>query len=714
MSDAGLSWFQVCWPRVVEPEARTDALVVLAAARVLPIVFEAVGSHGQIEHRLGLPARACENLVEQLRRAIPGLGLIALPERPEIKVSRACQVQVSTERRSLAVDAPESVARAVLTALASAHRGESIVLQWQLLRSLLPAPVGRQVDGSFTGNAMADVSHAVLHGRRELDEEQRSALRTKRSLPGFGLVSRVGVHSRGEKRERQLLAQVVSGLRTAEAPGAHIRLRATKPDRLVALPVPWRVPLKLNVAELAVVIGWPVGESESFPIQLQRSRVLPPSRAVPREGRVLGASSFPGRERPVAIPNESLNRGVHVLGLTGVGKSTLLVNSVAQSIAQGFSVVAVDPKGDLITDIMEVVGERVDDVVLIDPTDPEAVVGINPLRHGGRSPELVADRLTHIFEGAFASWGPRLNDILFNACATLARTPGMSLACLPPLLSNKAFRRQVVGCLDEPLVLEEFWAGFEGWSDGERNAAVAPALTRIRPLLARPDLRALLGQADGFELSRVMREPTILLVSLPKGTLGPEGSSLAGSIIISLLWQAALERTAVPAVERRPVHVVVDEFQDFVHGVTDFAEVLSQSRGLQVGWTLANQHLGQLKPELRSGLANARNKIVFQISPEDAKTISSADPLLASEDFRSLDAFQAYAQVVADDTAQPWLSLNTLPPPEPTSDPDLVRARSREAHGMARETIDQQLRLLQQRHAADGDDLKPKRRTARP
>ncbi len=124
-------------------------------------------------------------------------------------------------------------------------------------------------------------------------------------------------------------------------------------------------------------------------------------------------------------PADSL-RHLHLLGPTGVGKSTLLLNLITQDMAAGRAVVVIEPKGDLIADVLErVPPERVGDVVLLDPTDTERPVGLNPLALGGRSPELVADQLLGMFHSLYAAhWGPRTHDILGASLLTLARTSG--------------------------------------------------------------------------------------------------------------------------------------------------------------------------------------------------------------------------------------------------------------------------------------------------
>ena len=246
----------------------------------------------------------------------------------------------------------------------------------------------------------------------------------------------------------------------------------------------------------------------------------------------------------------------------------------------------IEPKGDLIADVLaRVPAARRADVVLIDPTDTERIVGLNPLESGNRSPELAADQLLGMFHSMYAAhWGPRTHDILSAALLTLARLPGATLPALPLLLSDAGYRRWVLARVVDPIGLGPFWSAYEAWSEPERVAASAPVMNKLRPLIMRPEMRAVLGQAKGsFALSRVFTEGKILLVDLSKGQLGPETAALLGSLVVSQLWQAVLGRSAVAPERRHPVFVYVDEFQDYLHLPVDFADALAQARGLGVG-----------------------------------------------------------------------------------------------------------------------------------
>lgn len=687
---------------------------LLATTAGQPVVVEAVGTPGLVEHHLALPASRAESVVDQLRAALPGLSIEAVSVRPPLVVSHAVQVRLSTNRRSLRTDDPASVSRALLTALAHVHKSERLVLQWVLGRSLAPVAVPNQLEGLGRESWLGALLLAPFGAPPPADAELRHALKAKQGEPGWQAVGRVGVLAKSVSRERQLVRQMVGALNSAAAPGVHYRVRVTRTASVSSAAVGWWLPLRLNALELVAVSSFPIGLTGELPVRMIGSRLLAPSGAIPCRGRVIGEASFPGRERPLALtPTDSL-RHLHALGPTGSGKSTLLLNLITQDMAAGRAVVVIEPRGDLIADVLErIPPHRLGDVVLLDPTDTERPVGLNPLALAGRSPELVADQLLGLFHSLYAAhWGPRTQDILSASLLTLARTPGMTLAALPLLLTDAGFRRRVVPKVADPIGLGPFWSGYEAWSEAERAAAIAPVMNKLRPLLLRPDVRAIIGQArPRFELRQVFTERKVLLVNLAAGQIGPETSALLGSLVISQLWQATLGRSAIPPERRHPVVVVLDEFQTYLHLPLDLADALAQARGLGASFALAHQYLHQLGPDMRSAvLANAQSRIAFRLPGEDAR-VMAADSRLTPEDFQSLGAFECYAQLVVKAAVQPWCSLRTLPPSVPLSDPALVRTTSRLAYGVERAVVEAELeQLVTGRRNASADDLSPRRR----
>lgn len=169
------------------------------------------------------------------------------------------------------------------------------------------------------------------------------------------------------------------------------------------------------------------------------------------------------------------------MGPTGTGKSTLLANLIIQDISAGRGVVVLDPKGDLVGEVLtRVPEERHRDVLVIDPSQSDFPVGLNLLDIGREehARELAVDHLTGVMASLWrSSWGPRTGDVIRNGLLTLTHSTAadgspFTLVELPELLLNTAFRRFVTKQPTVPDSVRSFWTGYEQMSDGERAQVI--------------------------------------------------------------------------------------------------------------------------------------------------------------------------------------------------------------------------------------------------
>lgn len=695
MSGIAPDWLHLRWPHEVtvdQVEAALRGLNGLTTRRRRDaLVLQAIATKAGVAHYLALPSVRRDAVIHGLRQAIPGL-LIEAIDQPTQTWNSQWIIWISTRRRPLRTTEPEALARSLITALSGVHGTEALALTWTL------GPVRRPIavpSKAHSGHGDAWQQYLPI-GITELDTDARTALVKKQAEPGWRVAGRLAVRAATKERQLQLLGRVSGALRSAQGSGVQIGAhRSLWPSTRL---LPWRRPLALNVNELVGLAAWPMGRLDDLPIERLASRVVPPVRAVPSTGRIIGDASYPGQVRPIALSVKDSLSHTWLCGPTGAGKSTLLARLVETDFVAGRAVVVIDPKGDLIELVLARVPERRrDDVVVLDPADDARPVGFNPLRHARRNPELIADRLLGLFRGLSGdAWGPRIADVLHASLLTIAQAPDSNLCLLPLLLSDPGYRRQIIQRLDDPFGLGPFWASFDALSDNERQQAIAPVMRRLRQLLLRPRMRAVLGQTHPtFDLSQVFTERKMLLVSLAKGLLGPEASALLGSLIVSQLWQTILGRANVAPERRHPVMVFIDEVQDQVHGVTDLGDMLAQARSLGIGLHLAHQHLGQLDTGLRSALsANARSRIVFQTASDDASFFARGQTVLRPEDFQRLPRHEAYVSLLADGHVTPYASVRLRPPTAGSADPETLRARSREQYGVNRETVERELRAL--------------------
>src|SRR5207302_667430 len=185
------------------------------------------------------------------------------------------------------------------------------------------------------------------------------------------------------------------------------------------------------------------------------------------------------RQTPVRISPADALHHMQLMGPTGVGKTTLMMNLALGDIEAGRGIAVIDPKGDLVRDLLERIPHRHwDRVVLIDPSLREQPVGLNlldcddPDQH-----ELVCDQLVTIFRKTYERfWGPRTDELLRAAVLTLLRRPDTSLSEVPLLLLQTNARRVLIDGLHDPVGLEPFWDLWDQKTDAQRLQEAGPVL----------------------------------------------------------------------------------------------------------------------------------------------------------------------------------------------------------------------------------------------
>lgn len=420
---------------------------------------------------------------------------------------------------------------------------------------------------------------------------------------------------------------------------------------------------------------------------------------------MVATSNYPGSaNRALAMKTVDRLRHTWVLGPTGSGKSWLLANMALQDIAAGRGLLLLDPKGDLVADVLaRLPKDRMADVIVMDASATDQPVGFNILQAGAseHERELVVDHIVHVFSELWrSSWGPRTSDVLRNGLLTLVNAranegSAFALTELPELLQNPAFRRFVLGQAAVPASVRGFWQQYERMSDAERAQVIGPSMNKIRALTTRTALRLCLGQSGGVQLAELFTKNKIVLVSLAKGQLGRDTADLLGSLLVANLWQVTLARSAVPAERRRPVFAYLDEFQDVLRlsGGGDLGDMLAQARGLALGLVLAHQYLDQLPAALKTAvLGTVRSQIVFALEHDDAKAMERRfAPALTAADLTGLEAHEVAARLCVDATTQSPVTGVTLPLDEPVHDAQRLAFRSRSQYGVARAEVEASL-----------------------
>ncbi|MBH0778740.1 type IV secretory system conjugative DNA transfer family protein [Nocardia bovistercoris] len=399
----------------------------------------------------------------------------------------------------------------------------------------------------------------------------------------------------------------------------------------------------------------------------------------------LAAAGSPRRRAPkplgigadgamLGLPVESARHHLHVPGVTGAGKSTWLAHLALAEAAAGRGVVLIDCQGDMADNVLaRLPAEAADRLVVLDPAERTAPAAWNVLaatgRDGPEGREFAARTVIGTFRKIYARWwGPRMDEMFGAACLTLARRPGSTLADVVSILTDPGFHRPIVDRHGEPGGFAGFWAGFRDMSPPQRQQLCGPVVSRLRDVLSHRFAADLLtAPASTFTLSEIL-DGGILIARIPKGEIGEHGAQLVGSLLLSGLWQATTRRAAIPAEDRADATIIVDECHNFLHLPIGIDQVLAEARGYRLSLVLAHQHLAQLPPDIRGAVdANARNKIVFTVSPDDARVLAPHfEPAFDHHDLRNRDGYAASVRIMDGGIAIEPFSITTLPLPQAT------------------------------------------------
>jgi hypothetical protein len=328
----------------------------------------------------------------------------------------------------------------------------------------------------------------------------------------------------------------------------------------------------------------------------------------------------------------------HVIGATGSGKSTFMLNCILQDMARGRGVAVLDPHGShpdsLLNNVLRFLDHYafpLSKVHIIAPNIPDLVVGFNPLAPlPGTDPVVIADAMVAAFERA---WGDentlekpltrRLLRSVFTALAECRMTIP-DAADLLDYQDTRGVRLDVISRLQNEAVktqlenIERLARQPRSFIDFQ-NQVLGP-VNRLEEFIANPTMRLMFSMSreqsadKTIDLLDVMEKGHILLVDLQHGPLVSEpNTDLLGKILLRYLFLLMAHRKNL-----EPYFVYVDECHRFM--TDDVESLLAQARKYRIGVSLAHQYLAQLgKPQdkIYEAVRNSTEiKTIFRINSQ--------------------------------------------------------------------------------------------------
>ena len=345
---------------------------------------------------------------------------------------------------------------------------------------------------------------------------------------------------------------------------------------------------------------------------------------------------------------------LHVVGQTGTGKSTLLANLALQDAARGFGFCLIYPHGDLADELAAQLGARAH---IWAPAEPGNTYGYNPLT---RVPEafhpLVAAGLIDAFKKQWAdAWEVRMEHLLRHALLTLLVQPQADLRDVVPLFIDTSVRSRMLSRVTDPQV-RGFWLNeFPKMNYKTAFDGVAPTANKLGAFLTHPNVRrALCEPQTPLRFRKIMDEGQWLIVNLSKGRLGADVTNLLGGLIVASIVNAALSRQTLPAPQRRPFLLHVDELHAFT--TASIANILPETRKYGLGLTLVHQHIAQVDTAVFDAiLGNVGSLMVFRVGANDAPVFVRQLERFTRSDLINQPNHRAYMRVMVNGhKSSPW------------------------------------------------------------
>ncbi|MFA6918534.1 MAG: type IV secretion system DNA-binding domain-containing protein [Patescibacteria group bacterium] len=420
----------------------------------------------------------------------------------------------------------------------------------------------------------------------------------------------------------------------------------------------------LNSEEMASLWHLPYPNTEVPRIKwLQAKRLAPPVN-MPATGIVLGENDFRGMKHIVRIKDEDRRRHMYIVGMTGTGKSYFMSHMALQDIAAGKGVCIVDPHGSFVEDILPYIPKnRLDDVIIFDPSDMERPMGLNMLEaHTPYEMDMAAQEMINIFYKLLpdpAMAGPMFEHYMRNALLALMADqddPG-TLVELARIFTDETYRKQKLEHVTDILV-KDFWereypASQKGSTGSDMLSYV---ISKTGRFVENELMRNIIGQSrSGINFRQVMDEGKILLMNLCKGKIGETNSNLLGLIAVSKLQMAALGRADLPEDQRNDFYLYIDEFQNFI--TDSISIILSEARKYKLNLIMGHQFIAQLvqnnDTRVRDAIfGNVGTVAAYRIGVDDAETIAKQlGPQVSEYDVMNTEKFSVYLRLLIDNAA---------------------------------------------------------------
>lgn len=568
-------------------------------------------------------------------------------------------------------DLPTDGLSLITSALAKMGPGEGAVVQ------LLIQPQSRK----WQDNAR---SYVQKQKKREADPDKASynhdpkemeAITSKAEKVGFRVALRIVVSAQEEHTADSHLNNITGAFAQFSSAYNNIKKGRVFLKHLFMIDFIYRyMPLFnrnsmiLNSEELATIFHLPNKMVETHFIKWLNAKHAPAPNNIPTTGLFLGKSVYRGETRNVYIGDDDRRRHMYIIGKTGTGKSEFLKEMILQDIEMGKGVCAVDPHGEFIEDILQLMPpERADDVIYFNPSDLTRPMGLNMM-------EADSEEQRHFVVGSIIGLmyklydphrtgiiGPRFEHAIRNAMLTIMYKKGTTFIELVRILTDQKYIDEMLPLVKDPVVRRYWTDQMAQTSDFHKSEVLDYIVSKFGRFVTNKTMRNIIGQPESsFNFRKAMDEQKIILCNLSKGVLGEEDAKFLGLILVPKVLTAAMSRQDIPMHERKDFFLYVDEFQNYA--TEDFAVILSEARKYRLNLVVANQFVSQIDEEVKNAVfGNVGTMVAFRVGVPDANFLQHEfAPTFNEGDLTNIEKFHVYIKTIVKNEPVPPFSMSLM------------------------------------------------------
>ncbi len=641
------------------------------------IGFEIVGMKEDIAFYVTCP-RHIQDLVEkQINGAYPSAAISEVDEVnifndtgrvafSELKLEKANFYPIKTYK-DLATDGLSLIT----SALSKMSDGEGASLQ------ILLQPAGRpwQKKGERHNQKQKKQEADPDTASYTHDPKEVEAINTKTSKPGFRISIRMVVSANNDVTAKAHLNNLIGAFSQFSSPHNQFKRARIFFKHLFMIDFIYRYlsifsskKIILNTEELATVMHFPNKTVETHHIRWLSAKSAPASNKIPTKGLYLGKSKYRGTERGIYMSLEDRRRHTYIIGKTGTGKSEFLKDMALQDIQSGQGVAVIDPHGDLVEDLLQLMPpERAEDVIYFNPADTERPLGMNIMEaHNDEQQQFMASAVIGLMYKLYDPHrtgivGPRFEHAIRNGMLTIMSKPGATFIELVRILTDTKYVEDYLPFIKDPMVKRYWTDQIASTSDFHKSEVLDYIVSKFGRFVTNKTMRNIIGQSESsFDFRKAMDEKKIILCNLSKGVIGEEDAKFLGLILVPKILTAAMSRQNVSMDKRSDFFLYVDEFQNFA--TEDFASILSEARKYRLNLIVANQFIGQIEEDIKNAVfGNVGTMVAFRVGVTDANFLQHEfAPTFNETDLANVEKYHAYVKTIVDNQPVSAFSMSLI------------------------------------------------------